>query len=100
MSGPGVQDDTGAMVPIPARVSRVVSLVPSLTETVAVTAPGPVAGADWHPSGRADVPGPRHQEPGPRGGHRARPDVVLANEEENWPVDLAAPRRGPAGLGP
>ena len=53
-SGPGVRDDTGAVVAVPARVSRVVSLVPSLTETVAVTAPGLVAGAtDWctHPAG-------------------------------------------------
>ena len=55
---PALRDDTGAVVRLPARVSRVVSLVPSLTETVAVTAPGLVAGAtDWctHPAG-LDVP--------------------------------------------
>jgi hypothetical protein len=35
-------------VPVPVTVHRVVSLVPSLTETVAVTAPGLLVGAtDW-----------------------------------------------------
>jgi ABC-type Fe3+-hydroxamate transport system substrate-binding protein len=95
MSGPGVQDDTGAMVPIPARVSRVVSLVPSLTETVAVTAPGLVAGAtDWctHPAG-LDVPRVRGtKNPDLAAVIALRPDVVLANEEENRAADLAALR--------
>ena len=99
MSGLGVQDDTGAMVPIPARVSRVVSLVPSLTETVAVTAPGLVAGAtDWctHPAG-LDVPRVRGtKNPDLAAVVALRPDVVLANEEENRPADLAALRE--AGL--
>ena len=95
MSGPGARDDTGAMVPIPARVSRVVSLVPSLTETVAVTAPGLVAGAtDWctHPAG-LDVPRVRGtKNPDLAAVIALRPDVVLANEEENRPADLAALR--------
>ena len=99
MSGPGVPDDTGVMVPIPARVSRVVSLVPSLTETVAVTAPGLVAGAtDWctHPAG-LDVPRVRGtKNPDLAAVIALRPDVVLANEEENRPADLAALRE--AGL--
>ena len=99
MSGPSVQDDTGAMVPIPARVSRVVSLVPSLTETVAVTAPGLVAGAtDWcaHPAG-LDVPRVRGtKNPDLAAVIALRPDLVLANEEENRPADLAALRE--AGL--
>ena len=99
MSGPGVPDDTGAVVPIPARVSRVVSLVPSLTETVAVTAPGLVAGAtDWctHPAG-LDVPRVRGtKNPDLAAVIALRPDVVLANEEENRPADLAALRE--AGL--
>ena len=99
MPGPGVQDDTGAMVPIPPRVSRVVSLVPSLTETVAVTAPGLVAGAtDWctHPAG-LDVPRVRGtKNPDVPAVIALRPDVVLANEEENRPADLAALRE--AGL--
>ena len=54
----GTRDDTGVLVAVPERVRRVVSLVPSLTETVAVTAPGLLAGAtDWcsQPAG-LDVP--------------------------------------------
>jgi ABC-type Fe3+-hydroxamate transport system substrate-binding protein len=98
-SGPGVRDDTGAMVAVPARVSRVVSLVPSLTETVAVTAPGLVAGAtDWctHPAG-LDVPRVRGtKNPDVAAVIALRPDVVLANEEENRAADLDALRA--AGL--
>ena len=95
----GPRDDTGAVVRVPARVSRVVSLVPSLTETVAVTAPGLVAGAtDWctYPRG-LDVPRVRGTKNPDLGAVIAlRPDVVLANEEENRPADLAALRE--AGL--
>jgi ABC-type Fe3+-hydroxamate transport system substrate-binding protein len=99
MSGPGARDDTGTVVGVPGRVSRVVSLVPSLTETVAVTAPGLVAGAtDWctHPAG-LDVPRVRGtKNPDLAAVIALRPDVVLANEEENRPADLAALRE--AGL--
>ncbi|TBR17728.1 MAG: cobalamin-binding protein, partial [Chitinophagaceae bacterium] len=59
MSGsPTSEDDLGAPVRLPASVGRVVSLVPSLTEAVAVTAPGLLVGAtDWctHPAD-LDVP--------------------------------------------
>jgi ABC-type Fe3+-hydroxamate transport system substrate-binding protein len=99
MPRPGVRDDTGAVVGVPGRVSRVVSLVPSLTETVAVTAPGLVAGAtDWctHPAG-LDVPRVRGtKNPDLAAVIALRPDLVLANEEENRPADLAALRE--AGL--
>lgn len=98
-AGPGLPDDTGAVVGVPARVSRVVSLVPSLTETVAVTAPGLLAGAtDWctHPAG-LDVPRVRGtKNPDLDAVIALRPGVVLANEEENRPADLAALRT--AGL--
>jgi ABC-type Fe3+-hydroxamate transport system substrate-binding protein len=98
-SGAVVRDDTGAVVAVPARVRRVVSLVPSLTETVAVTAPGLVAGAtDWcvHPAG-LDVPRVRGtKNPDLAAVIALRPDLVLANEEENRPADLAALRE--AGL--
>jgi ABC-type Fe3+-hydroxamate transport system substrate-binding protein len=94
-SGQGARDDTGAVVPVPAQVSRVVSLVPSLTETVEVTAPGLVAGAtDWctHPAG-LDVPRIRGtKNPDLAAIIALRPDLVLANEEENRPADLAALR--------
>ncbi len=64
-----IRDDTGSAVAVPAPVRRIVSLVPSLTETVAVTAPGLMAGATgWctHPAG-LDVPrvrGTKTPDPG------------------------------------
>jgi ABC-type Fe3+-hydroxamate transport system substrate-binding protein len=94
-----IRDDTGAVASVPARVRRIASLVPSLTETVAVTAPGLVAGAtDWctHPAG-LDVPRVRGTKNPDLGAVIAlRPDLVLANEEENRAADLAALRA--AGL--
>ena len=93
------RDDTGVLVPVPERVRRVVSLVPSLTETVAVTAPGLLAGAtDWcsQPAG-LDVPRVRGTKNPDLDRIRAIcPDLVLANEEENRAADLAALRA--AGL--
>jgi len=90
-----MQDDTGRHVPVPAAVRRVVSLVPSLSEAVAVTAPGLLVGAtDWcsHP-GDLDVTrigGTKN----PRVADvvALRPDLVLANAEENRPADLDAMR--------
>ncbi|MBC9725896.1 helical backbone metal receptor [Streptomyces sp. TRM68367] len=74
---------------------RVVSLVPSLTEAVAVSAPGVLAGAtDWctHPGGLdvARVGGTKN----PRTDRivALSPDLVIANEEENREPDLAALR--------
>jgi ABC-type Fe3+-hydroxamate transport system substrate-binding protein len=97
-AGP-IRDDTGAVAGVPARVRRIVSLVPSLTETVAVTAPGLVAGAtDWctQPAG-LDVPRVRGTKNPDLGAVIAlRPDLVLANEEENRAADLDALRA--AGL--
>ncbi|MGI8331771.1 helical backbone metal receptor [Actinomadura scrupuli] len=84
-------DDTGAPVPLPERVRRIVSLVPSLTETVAMTAPGLLVGAtDWcsHPAG-LDVTRVRGTKNPDLDRIRAlRPDVVLANIEENRTPDL------------
>ena len=89
------RDDTGAPVPVPERVRRVVSIVPSLTETVAVTAPGLLAGAtDWctHPEG-LDVPRVRGtKNPDVELIRELRPDVVLGNTEENRPADVEALR--------
>jgi ABC-type Fe3+-hydroxamate transport system substrate-binding protein len=82
-------DDLDMPVAVPARVERVVSLVPSLSEAVAASAPGLLAGAtDWCPS-ELDVPrigGTKN----PAVGRivELAPDVVLANEEENRPSDL------------
>ncbi|MQA81094.1 MAG: cobalamin-binding protein [Streptosporangiales bacterium] len=88
-------DDLGVPVPVPRDVTRVVSLVPSLTETVAVTAPGLLVGAtDWctHP---ADIDVVRVR--GTKNPDVARvvalePDVVLANFEENRQADIDALR--------
>ena len=80
---------------MPAAVRRVVSLVPSLTESVALSAPGLLVGAtDWctHPVGleAARIGGTKN----PRVADIAdlQPDVVLANEEENRAPDLDALR--------
>jgi ABC-type Fe3+-hydroxamate transport system substrate-binding protein len=90
------RDDLGDPVPVPWRVRRVVSLVPSLTESVAATRDGLLVGVtDWctHP---ASLPGVERIG-GTKNPDTARivalgPDVVLANEEENRPDDLAALR--------
>jgi hypothetical protein len=74
---------------------RVVSLVPSLTEAVAVTAPDSLAGAtDWctHPAG-LDVPrvgGSKY--PDLARVLALRPDLVLMNVEENRERDAHALR--------
>ncbi|MFD6432920.1 helical backbone metal receptor [Streptomyces venezuelae] len=74
---------------------RIVSLVPSLTEAVAVTVPGALVGAtDWcsHPVGLdvTRVGGTKNPDV-PRIVALA-PDLVVANEEENRAPDLAALR--------
>ncbi|MFB7053638.1 helical backbone metal receptor [Streptomyces vinaceus] len=78
--------------------TRVVSLVPSLTEAVAVSAPGLLVGVtDWctHPggldaSGAVRIGGTKNPEVERITG--LRPDLVIANEEENRAPDLAALR--------
>ncbi|MGW6412121.1 helical backbone metal receptor [Streptomyces vinaceus] len=78
--------------------TRVVSLVPSLTEAVAVSAPGLLVGVtDWctHPggldaSGAVRIGGTKNPDVERITG--LRPDLVIANEEENRAPDLAALR--------
>lgn len=81
----------------PRTVRRVVSLVPSLTEAVAATAPDILVGAtDWcsHPAGLevTRVRGTKNPDLGRIAA--LEPDLVIANEEENRPQDLAALRAG------
>jgi len=84
-------DDLGEPVPVSGPASRVVSLVPSLTEAVEVSAPGRLAGAtDYctHPS-TLDVPrvgGSKY--PKIDDVLELAPDLVLANSEENRPEDV------------
>ncbi|MFE9936632.1 helical backbone metal receptor [Streptomyces hirsutus] len=78
---------------------RIVSLVPSLTEAVALSAPGALAGAtDWctHPAGLdvARIGGTKN--PKVPLITALAPDLVIANEEENRAPDLDALRA--AGL--
>ncbi|MFJ6751010.1 MULTISPECIES: helical backbone metal receptor [unclassified Streptomyces] len=78
---------------------RVVSLVPSLTEAVAFGAPGLLVGAtDWcsHPADLdvARIGGTKNPDTAKIAA--LTPDLVIANEEENRPQDLAALRA--AGL--
>ncbi|MCI3275781.1 helical backbone metal receptor [Streptomyces cylindrosporus] len=74
---------------------RVVSLVPSLTEAIALSVPGALVGAtDWcsHP---ADLDVTRvggTKNPKPEQILALAPDLVIANEEENREPDLAALR--------
>jgi len=92
-------DDLGRAVAVPGRVRRVVSLVPSLTEAVAVSAPGLLVGAtDWctHPA-ELDVARVRGtKNPDVPAAVALAPDLVVANEEENREADLAELRA--AGL--
>ncbi|MEW2139380.1 helical backbone metal receptor [Streptomyces sp. NPDC005409] len=77
-------------------VRRVVSLVPSLTEAVAESAPGLLVGVtDWctHPADLGDavrIGGTKNPDVGAIA--ELRPDLVIANEEENRAPDLAALR--------
>ncbi len=86
-------DDLGREVALPRDVRRVVSLVPSLTEAVAATAPDLLVGVtDWctHP---ADLPVPRvggTKNPRVAAVLELQPDLVVANEEENRRSDLDA----------
>ena len=88
-------DDLGTAVDVPAGVRRVVSLVPSLTESIAVTAPGLLVGAtDWctHP---ADLDVTRcggTKNPALDTVRGLRPDLVVMNDEENRAPDIEALR--------
>jgi ABC-type Fe3+-hydroxamate transport system substrate-binding protein len=91
----GVPDDLGLPVPLPPVIRRVVSLVPSLTETVAACAPGLLVGAtNWctHPADLAVSRVGGTKNPDIAKIVALQPDVVLANEEENRLPDLDALR--------
>jgi len=95
------QDDMGNAVAIPATVQRIVSLVPSLTETVASLDPGLLVGAtQWctHPPDLAlsRIGGTKNPDLGQV--LDLSPDVVLANEEENRAADLDALRDAGAAV--
>src|SRR5271156_769677 len=88
---PTLHDDLGHPLSLTGPPQRIVSLVPSLTEALAVTVPGRLAGAtDWctHPAG-LDVPRVRGTKNPNRAAITAlRPDLVVANREENRRRDV------------
>lgn len=87
-------DDLGHAVELPGVVARVVSLVPSLTEALAATCPERLVGAtDWctHPAdldqrGVGRVRGTKN--PDLAAVAALRPDLVVANKEENRELDV------------
>ncbi|MEU1205316.1 helical backbone metal receptor [Nocardia sp. NPDC005825] len=84
-------DDLGAVVPVAYPVKRVVSLVPSLTEAIAVTAPGLLVGAtDWctHPVDLSVDRVRGTKNPDVRRIIAIAPDLVVCNEEENRRIDV------------
>src|SRR6478609_1785503 len=86
-----MRDDLGADVPLRAPARRVVSLVPSLTEAIATSAPGVLVGAtDWctHPADLdvARVRGTKN--PDLAAIRTLSPDLVVANQEENRELDV------------
>ena len=88
-------DDEGRPVAVRGPVRRVVSIVPSLTEAVAATAPGLLVGAtDWcsHPADLDVVRVRGTKNPDVAGIVALRPDLVVANAEENRAPDLDALR--------
>jgi ABC-type Fe3+-hydroxamate transport system substrate-binding protein len=92
---PDAYDDLGDLGAPPRSPRRVVSLVPSLTEAVAVTAPGLLVGATDYCTHPADLDVPRvggSKYPSVAAVLELAPDLVLANEEENRAEDVAALR--------
>ncbi len=86
-----LHDDLGAPVPLTGPARRVVSLVPSITEAVAATAPEVLVGAtDWctHPEGLAVQRVRGTKNPDRRAVAALRPDLVVANKEENRELDV------------
>ena len=93
------RDDIGGEAQLPDVVRSVVSLVPSLTEAVAASDAGLLAGVTkycTHPGSLAAERIGGTKNPDVQRIIAIGPDVVLANEEENREPDLAALRA--AGL--
>ncbi|GAA1443236.1 helical backbone metal receptor [Mycobacterium cookii] len=86
-----MRDDLGADVPLAGPARRIVSLVPSLTEAIAASAPDRLVGAtDWctHPADLdvARVRGTKN--PDLAAIRTLSPDLVVANQEENRELDV------------
>jgi ABC-type Fe3+-hydroxamate transport system substrate-binding protein len=87
-----VTDDLGTTVVVPDVVGRVVSLVPSLTESIAATAADLLVGATQWCAHPADLDVTRvggTKNPRLDDIVSLQPDVVIANDEENRDPDIA-----------
>jgi ABC-type Fe3+-hydroxamate transport system substrate-binding protein len=85
------RDDLGQPVRVPTPARRVVSLVPSLTESIAVTRLEALAGATIWCTHPPDLEVPRvrgTKNPDLAAITALKPDLVLANQEENRRVDV------------
>jgi ABC-type Fe3+-hydroxamate transport system substrate-binding protein len=94
-----VRDDLGADVERPRVVRRVVSLVPSLSEAIAFTESDTiVAATDWctHPADLEVIRIRGTKNPDCSRIASLKPDIVIANMEENRAIDIERLRR--AGL--
>jgi ABC-type Fe3+-hydroxamate transport system substrate-binding protein len=88
-------DDVGGHLSLERPVTRVVSMVPSLTESVAASHAHLLVGVtDWctHPFGLEAQRIGGTKNPDVQRIAALDPDVVIANEEENRPSDIAALR--------
>lgn len=89
---PGVHvDDLGEPVPLAGPVRTVVSLVPSLTDAIETSRPGLVAGVTDYCTHPPDLDVPRvggSKYPRVDDVLALRPDLVVANAEENRPEDV------------
>jgi ABC-type Fe3+-hydroxamate transport system substrate-binding protein len=90
VSGSPTSDDLGEPVPV-QDPARVVSLVPSLTDAIETSAPGMIIGATDYCSHPASLDVPRvggSKYPNVDAVLELRPDLVVANAEENRPEDV------------
>ncbi|MDT0260576.1 helical backbone metal receptor [Jatrophihabitans lederbergiae] len=88
---PALVDDLGFGYSPAAPPRRVVSLVPSLTEAIAVSAPQLLVGAtDWclHPAGLRVTRVRGTKNPDLRAIEALAPDLVVCNQEENRELDV------------
>ena len=85
-------DDLGEPVLLPKPPQRVVSLVPSLTDAIETSRPGLISGATDYCTHPPDLDVPRvggSKYPNVDAVLDLRPDLVVANAEENRPEDVA-----------
>ncbi|HEV2796659.1 MAG TPA: helical backbone metal receptor [Nocardioides sp.] len=86
-----MRDDLDHDVPLGAPATRVVSLVPSLTEALATSAPEVLVGAtDWctHPADLSVARVRGTKNPDLAAIRALAPDLVVANQEENRELDV------------